>query len=121
RRILMSTQFDVAAFITQSAHHRNNIGLHDMTYKALCDKAQQHFEHYFDTEKNPDLGLKRLYQQHHAIIGDPSAKEMFITEIEEYLRTYNLTNVDFPQHFDTLAEGVYEDIFGWGPLAKFFK
>lgn len=87
----------------------------------LCKNLYQHFETIYDQNTDPKKSLERLELQHRAIIGDPRAVKIFKDEIDEFIRSNNLSNTVFPQCYPDLAAAVFQEVYGWGPLAKWWE
>lgn len=80
----------------------------------------QHFEHLYDKNTDPKKSLERLELQHRAIVGDPRAVKVFKDEIADFIRANNLSNTDFPGCYQDLPTAVFQEVYGWGPLAKWW-
>lgn len=86
----------------------------------LCKNLYQHFEMVYDQNTDPKRSLERLELQHRAIIGDPKAVKLFKDEIAEFIRANNLSNTGFPKCYPDLAAAVFQEVYGWGPLARWW-
>ncbi|MCL4439219.1 MAG: Flp pilus assembly complex ATPase component TadA [Firmicutes bacterium] len=86
----------------------------------LCKNVYNHFEHIYDKKTDSQKSLERLELQHRAIIGDPKAVKVFKDEILDFIRANNLSNTVFPTCYPDLQTAVFQEVYGWGPLAQWW-
>ncbi|MFD1674151.1 ATPase, T2SS/T4P/T4SS family [Alicyclobacillus fodiniaquatilis] len=108
--------FVPSAFITSLQGNRVH-GASDHGFKKLCDT----FDDYLDT-LHDRKGDDYLERQHGAIVGDVAAKSYFIDEIHNFLRARpEFQQVGFPTHYPNLAEAIFQQVLGFGPLSIWFQ
>lgn len=90
------------------------------TFLDLCDLTYRHFEMEYDRTIDADKSLERLNLQHRAIIGDPKAVKVMKDEILDFIRANNLLNTIYPDCYRSLADAVFHEVYGWGPLARWW-
>lgn len=90
------------------------------TFLDLCDLAYRHFEQEYDRTADSGKSLERLNLQHRAIIGDPKAVKVMRDEIMDFIRANNLLNTIYPDCYRSLADAVFHEVYGWGPLARWW-
>ena len=124
--------FDIAEYI---AEQRKNVEAlkdeHGILKKAtllircenfleLCDSIYRHFEHEYDKNTDTRKAMERLSLQHRAIIGDLKSVKVIKDEIMDFIRANNLLNTNFPTCYKDLATAVFHEVYGWGPLARWW-
>lgn len=87
----------------------------------LCDTVYRHFEQEYDQNNDPKKAIERLSLQHRAIIGDPKAVKVIKDEIIDFVRANNLLNTGYPTCYKDLADAVFNEVYGWGPLAGWWE
>ena len=86
----------------------------------LCDTVYEYFEQAYDKNNDSKKSIERLGLQHRAIIGDPKAVKVLKDEILDFIRANNLLNTVFPPCYIDLADAVFNEVYGWGPLARWW-
>ncbi len=86
----------------------------------LCDTVYKHFEQVYDKNNDSKKAMERLRLQHEAIIGNPKAVKVIKDEILDFIRANNFLNTVFPQCYKDLADAVFHEVYGWGPLARWW-
>ena len=61
---------------------------------------------------------KRHQVEHKARIGEPESRNMLLADIEEFIRTENLQNIEYPSIFPSLSRAIFEYIYGFGLFYK---
>jgi len=95
--------------------------LYTLDVKIFLIYVKTYFETVYDQNTDPGQSLERLELQHRAIIGDPRAVKIFKDEIAEFIRANNLSNTGFPNCYPDLAAAVFQEVYGWGPLARWWE
>lgn len=125
--------FDIGQYIAENRlQHEDEASVQQRTLKKaalylrcenfldLCKNLYHHFEMIYDQNTDPKRSMERLELQHRAIIGDPRAVKIFKDEIAEFIRANNLSNTGFPQCYPDLPGAVFQEVYGWGPLARWW-
>ncbi|MDT3697885.1 MAG: ATPase, T2SS/T4P/T4SS family [Thermincola sp.] len=125
--------FDIGQYIAENRlQHEDEASVQQRTLKKaalylrcenfldLCKNLYHHFEMVYDQNTDPKRSMERLELQHRAIIGDPRAVKIFKDEIAEFIRANNLSNTGFPQCYTDLPGAVFQEVYGWGPLARWW-
>ncbi|MCU5321137.1 CpaF/VirB11 family protein [Bacillus cereus] len=76
---------------------------------------------YEDRGISSDEKIKRQEIEHNAILGDHEAEKILTKEIEKCLREQNLLDVKYPDFFDSLAQALFHEIYGFGAFYKWKK
>jgi len=87
----------------------------------LCDTVYKYFEQVYDRNNDSKKAIERLKLQHKAIIGEPKAVKVIKDEIMDFIRANNLLNTMYPSCYKDLADAVFHEVYGWGPLARWWE
>lgn len=94
-------------------------------FYTICDKAREYVYAIYDqkTQQKSDGETKEDFVQiyHDAILGIPAAVGLIKKIIENFVTEEGLRDVQFPEYYTSLVEGLFEEEFGWGPLSSFRK
>lgn len=89
-------------------------------FKELCNIVKTELDQIIDVDSE-NAGTRNsewLERQHQAIIGEPTAINYFLAEIEKVLRAKNITSNDYPAYFRSLSEAIFHEVWGVSVLAK---
>lgn len=89
----------------------------DAPFRQLCRQVKEHL----DDSLNRVDSAEFLQLQHEAIIGKRGAQTTFKRLISEFLRRELLDDVPYPPYYASLTEGVFEKLYGLGPLSHWFR
>ncbi len=87
----------------------------------LGEMVYRHFEKKYDQSDDSRKSIERLELQHRAIIGDSKAVKVIKDEILDFIRANNLLHTVFPPCYQDLAAAVFHEVYGWGPLARWWE
>ncbi len=95
-------------------------------YKATCTKNEkdkflllcQEVSNYFN---NLRIGVDDLERQKKAIIGYIEEVNYYKDKIEEYLKSNNLLNEEFPVWYSTLSEAIFHEIWGLAGISQWYN
>jgi pilus assembly protein CpaF len=88
-------------------------------FRELINQVKSHFDGLFDNEKIPDeVRTKRIDVIHNAVIGNENAEVMLTNEISEYLLDNNLSHIEYPSVYHSLAQAIYHEIYRFGIFYK---
>lgn len=88
-------------------------------FYALCDEFKEYYIEAYEnkTVNTLDEEADGTIILHKATIGEPHAIKMVKDEIQRYLESVNYRNINFPNYYNNLIDGIFEEQFGWGPLS----
>lgn len=89
----------------------------DGPFRALTRQVKEHLDESLNRSDSGDY----LQLQHDAIIGKKGAQNTFKNLIAEFLRRELLDDVPYPSYYPSLAEAVFEKLYGIGPLSHWFR
>ncbi|MDC3424303.1 CpaF/VirB11 family protein [Aquibacillus sp. 3ASR75-11] len=126
------TPYDPADWLSKTIEEK---GLQETTvttyarkksFKQICQIVRDDLGKILEKEEKTDTEQKEkenewLELQHAAIIGDEKAMGYFISRIMEVLRQHNITSIDFPNFYDSLAEAIFHEVWGTSILYKWEK
>jgi pilus assembly protein CpaF len=105
---------------TQPANKKTGSHALSDQFKELCTLVRNAFRE--KNEKRSDKDMKKWQAlQHDAVVGKPEAVQLFMGEIEEYIRNHQLQQVQQPSYYDSLVEAVFQQTFGLGPISVWKK
>lgn len=125
--------FDIGEYIAENRFSIDHDSMRDMSSKKaamymhcenfldLGKNVFKHFEQIYDRNTDSQQSLERLELQHRAIIGEPKAVKVFKDEIADFVRNNNLSNTVFPRCYADLSTAVFQEVYGWGPLAMWWE
>src|SRR5690606_11406785 len=72
-------------------------------------------------EKVPTSEKTKLQDiEHNATVGDTEAESYLINEIDNYLKSEQLINIEYPSFFNSLSHAVYHEIYRFGIFYRWF-
>ncbi|MYL35482.1 hypothetical protein GLW08_20480 [Pontibacillus yanchengensis] len=93
-------------------------------FYSLCDQAKDYVYEVYDekVQQNKEGNSQENYVgiYHNAMRGVPEHVNMIKKTIENYISNSGKKDIVHPPYYLNLVEAVFEEEFGWGPLA-FFK
>lgn len=91
----------------------------EKSYKEVANMVKEHFRNMFSEDKLSQKEIVlRQELEHKAILLDPEAEKVLISEIEDYLREHNLLGVSYPKYFKSLAHAIFHEIYIFGEFYK---
>lgn len=91
----------------------------NFSFNKVVEKVNEELKKtYDDTRKTDDELAKRQDLEHRGTIGDPQAESLLISEIETILREENLLGINYPNFYDSLAHGIFHEIYRFGVFHK---
>lgn len=88
----------------------------NITFDQAIEMVSKYFDEYF--QENENSKIDQLDITHQALLGDLEAELYLTAEIESYLRENNLLNVPYPEYYESLAHGIFQELFQFGVLYK---
>lgn len=88
-----------------------------ISFYELVEKVSNDFNKKYDELTDEEL-MKRQELEHKAVIGNPKAEHLLVSEIESYLRERNLLGVKYPEFYNSLAHGIFQEIYRFGVFYK---
>ena len=83
-------------------------------FMILCQEVLNHFN-------NLKIGVDDLERQKKAIIGYSEEVNYYKDKIEEYLKTNNLLNEEYPLWYSNLPDAVFHEIWGLAGIAQWYN
>lgn len=83
-------------------------------FMILCQEVLNHFN-------NLKIGVDDLERQKKAIIGYIEEVNYYKDKIEEYLKSNNLLNEEYPQWYSNLPDAVFHEIWGLAGIAQWYN
>lgn len=85
----------------------------------LVNKVNDEMKKKYDDGKLSDEEMsRRQLLEHQGALGIKKAENLLISEIETYLRDYNLLGVKYPDFYNSLAHGIFHEIYRFGTFYK---
>ncbi|MDD2217189.1 MAG: ATPase [Eubacteriales bacterium] len=97
----------------------NSSGAGEENFKSLCAKIDAVFRGEWEGEK--ENASEVLERQKRAIIGYEKESNYFLNKINLLLREWNAKNVEFPEWYNSLAEGIFHEVWGMAGMAEWFN
>jgi pilus assembly protein CpaF len=118
----LTKEFEINEYLNQNAIQNKpqiQSSRNQMPFDVVWNKVKKHFELVYDSNKITNQEKeKRLKIEYEAMVGTTASEKYLIDEIEAYLREQHLLNSNFPSFYNTLAEGCFHEIYGFGNFAK---
>lgn len=115
-------EFEINEYLNQNAIQNNPQAQKNrihLPFDGVWKKVKNHFELVYDSNKISNQEKeKRLRIEYEAMVGITASEKYIIDEIESYLREQHLLNINYPPFYNTLAEGCFHEIYGFGNFAK---
>lgn len=100
----------------------NKISVNDDFY-TVCEKAKAYIYEVYDQkidERNTGKTKEDYVNIYHeAMQGIPSSMNLIQGHIESFVIDNGLRHTAYPSPYPSLVEGIFEEVFGWGPLSAF--
>lgn len=90
-----------------------------LSFQDACGVVKAHFREVANN-RSEEEAQKRQELQHEAVLGSPHAVQLFMDEIEGFIRREKLS-ATVPAPYDSLAEGLFQEIFGLGVISAWWK
>lgn len=92
-------------------------------FYTICQAVRKHvysvYDEKIEQKANGDTREDYVSIYHGAIIGLPSSVNLIKKHIEEYIIENGLQETEYPKFYKNLIDALFEEEFGWGPLAVF--
>lgn len=95
-----------------------SINSNDLDFESICQLIQIDFLNEWNNDKE-DLS-SMLSIQKKAIIGYEKEVSFFKDKIRGFLKTHQLTNLEFPSYYETIEDGIYHECFGLAGISEWF-
>lgn len=112
--------FDINEYLQEKKvdEHQSNSS---MDYQDLLKQVKKHFNDILEDESLSNEELqKRQDIEHQATIGDEKSEIFLVNEIDDYLKSEQITNVNYPSFFDSLAHAIFHEIYRFGVFHKWY-
>lgn len=100
----------------------NNFKINEDFY-TVCHNAKDFIYKVYDKkiEDKSSGNTKEDYVNifHEAMQGKPSAVQLIKKHLDEFVVDNGLRNTTYPKHYVSLIDGIFEEMFGMGPLSAF--
>jgi len=116
--------FDINEYLQEHAVFlatENNDNKQDkvLYFDLLVEKIRESLSEKYDDNKITDQQLAdRQELEHQGALGVAKAENMLVSEIETLLREQNLLGVTYPDFYDSLAHGLFHEIYRFGTFHK---
>lgn len=87
-------------------------------FKENCRLVKKELDRIINVDTEGNQNNEWIDRQHNAIIGDPTAIDFFLAEINTVLRNRMITDNDFPEYYGSLAEAIFHEVWGQSILVK---
>lgn len=93
-----------------------------LSFDKLVLKINEDLSNKYDDAKMTDEQMTiRQELEHEGTLGIPKAENMLISEIEAILREENLLGIKHPDFYESLAHGLFQEIYRFGIFYKWEK
>lgn len=94
---------------------------HSLSFDRLIESVRTHFDEFFEDESiDNEQKQERLNTYHLAVIGDKETERYLTNEIDSYLRSINVSNIPYPDYYQSLSEALFHEIYRFGSLQKWY-
>ncbi|MBU8732498.1 CpaF/VirB11 family protein [Cytobacillus oceanisediminis] len=91
-------------------------------FNDVVKQTKDYFKSLYSSDKTSDKDkVQRFEIEHNAIIGDEGAESLLTSEINNYLRENNISNVKYPSFYDSLPHAIFHEIYRFGVFYKWNK
>ncbi|MEQ2529096.1 ATPase, T2SS/T4P/T4SS family [Bacillaceae bacterium CLA-AA-H227] len=91
-------------------------------FQEVVASVKDYFEKIYTSDQLTDeeKGVRQEIE-HNAILGDVTAQKLLVPEIKDYLQQNNLQGIPYHNFFESLADAIYHEIYGFGVFQKWEK
>ncbi|WP_430510685.1 ATPase, T2SS/T4P/T4SS family [Gottfriedia solisilvae] len=111
--------FNVQELTLQQTNSKNSYKDKTERFYEACKETREYILSRYDSNvesRNKENSYTKIY--HEACIGVPEAVSMLKKDIEEFIRSKGYHELEYPEYYLNLVEGIYEELYGLGPLAS---
>jgi pilus assembly protein CpaF len=92
--------------------------LENVEFESICQLIQIDFHKEWDTDKADLSSILNI--QKRAIIGYEKEVAFFKDKIRQFLKSHQLTNLEFPSYYESIEDGIYHECFGLAGISEWF-
>lgn len=122
---ILNKPFDINEYVQSHSIEKSSLAINTsnkLTFTELVEHITKRLNEKWDDHTLTDEQLsKRQTLQHNATIGVEYAEFELKDEIEMLLREDNLLGIKYPDFYDNLAHGVFQEIYRFGMFYKWEK
>lgn len=125
KTIVPVTEFDINEFLSkrsgsnvvQPKKEKDRNDAKD--FKQVVAQVNEFFKQKFENQNTPEHDTaERQKIEHKAMMGDKESMHMLMDEIATFIRENNIHSVKYPSMYESLAHGVFEQIFRFKEFYK---
>lgn len=99
------------------------IQVKEKDFYQVCTQAEKYIYDLYDrkieAKKNGDSKEDYVNIFHDAMKGIPSSVNLIKKHLEDFVIENGLRDIQYPSYYQDLKDALFEETFGWGPLATF--
>jgi pilus assembly protein CpaF len=100
--------------VSNSHHSRKT----EATFYDICNEVSGFVERVIEKKiRMKDQATDYIEIHHNAIVGDPLSVKIIKELIQDFLEKKTLTQLSFPPYYSSLADAIFQEEYGWGPLS----